>query len=93
MFGRLRNGILAFGLSLALLGAGGFAWADLPSAGATAQTTEATTDVGPGASEPRLFTLSELSFFFESLVTNDQAIEQLSELSNLTGGATSVDPR
>ena len=92
MFGTLRNGILIAGISLALLGASGTAWADLPSADASAQTTQATTDtatLGPNAPLPRLFTLSELSIFFEKLLTSEEGLSRVNDLGAPKGGGTS----
>jgi len=91
MFGTLRNGTLAFGITLALVGAGATAWADLPGADPTAQTTRAATDtanLGPKAPEPRLFTLAELSFFFEKVATSDDGMQRVNDLGALGGGAT-----
>ena len=91
MFGTLRNGILIAGISLALLGASGTAWADLPSADASAQTTQATTDTGAPESSaplPRLFTLSELSIFFERLLTSEEGLSRVNDLGAPKGGAT-----
>ncbi len=80
---KLVKQIAVASLSLALVGAGGLAWAGGDSGTGAGDAIAQASSVGAEAPEERLFTLSEVSSVLEALTVTDFELEGLAGLQQL----------